>query len=346
MCTGSLPSLKRRSLWCLQNVWFTWVRTPAAVQADIWFGNTNANNSDGRLCEQIAPDVPEELVFTFEVGRANVLLPDGKIRGINIGWLEKGTPLFMHVFAHPTEANRAAAFALRGIEVATGALLPRPAPSPVGSVQGASIPVGELGNVWDKLQAAGGHFDNFAHFESGTLVVDVPANNNWGKTGIMSRERLFKLGNEPVLVTVRLDPARTTGFCVAFAMQPHHDIWCLQNVWFSWSCNAAAAKTDIWFGNTQNQNGRVAELLELNTQREVTFTLEPGRASIRLADGLTRSIAIGWLREGSPIFGHFFAHPAAANLAARLALTGVNVSFGAPEAGSNENIYINVHFPS
>lgn len=149
-----------------------------------------------------------------------------------------------------------------------------------------------------------------------------------------------------MLVTVRLDPARTTGFCVAFAMQPHHDIWCLQNVWFSWSCNAAAAKTDIWFGNTQNQNGRVAELLELNTQREVTFTLEPGRASIRLADGLTRSIAIGWLREGSPIFGHFFAHPAAANLAARLALTGVNVSFGAPEAGSNENIYINVHFPS
>ena len=51
--------------------------------------------------------------------------------------------------------------------------------------------MGGLGEVWDKLQAVGGNFDKFARFDRGALVVDVPAGNYWGKTGVLSHERTF-----------------------------------------------------------------------------------------------------------------------------------------------------------
>ena len=303
-------------------MWLTWVRTPAAVQADIWFGNTQ-NGNDGHLGEQIAPAAPAEVVFTFQPGRASVLLPDGKKRTIDIGWLREGTPLFTHVFAHPTDAGRPAKCALTGLEVAAGPPPAPPAPPPAATTQGARIPVGGLGDVWDKLAAAGGDFDRFARFDRGALVVDVPAGNSWGKTGILSRERLFTLGDAPMHVTVRLDRARTTGFCIAFASSPHPDVWVLQNVWLTWTRPASAAQASLWFGNTQNGSDESrSELLAPTPPAELMFTLQPGRASVRLPDGQTRTIAIGWLKPGAPIFAHLFAHPTEAHRPAKFALTG------------------------
>ena len=319
-------------VYVLQNVWMSWVRTPAAVQADFWFGNTQ-NGNDGHLTEQIAPAAPAELVFTFQPGRASVLLPDGKTRSINIGWLKEGTPLFTHVFSHPTDAGRPAKFALTGLEVATGIQTPSATPAPAATTQGAGIPVGGLGEVWDKLQAVGGNFDKFARFDRGALVVDVPAGNYWGKTGVLSHERIFSLGTEPMNVTVRLDSSRTTGVCVAFASSPHPDVYVLQNVWFSWTRTSAAAQAGIWFGNTQNGNdGHVDELLAPAPPAELTFTLQPGRASVRLPDGKTRTIAIDWLKPGTPIFAHVFSHPADSQRPAKFAMTQFSVTAGAPPA--------------
>lgn len=316
-------------VYVLQNAWFSWIRTPAAVQADVYFGNTQ-NGNDGHLTEQIAPAVPTELVFTFQPGRASVLLPDGRTRSINLGWLKEGTPLFTHVFSHPTEANRPAKFALTGLAVAPGAPAAPTAPPPAATTQGAGIPIGGLGDIWDKLQSAGGNFDAFARFDRGALVVDVPAGNSWGKTGIMSRERLFTLGGGPMHVTVRLDPSRTTGVCVTFASSPHPDVYVLQNVWFSWTRPASAAQASLWFGNTQNSSdGSRAELLAPLPPAELTFTLQPGRASVRLPDGKTRTIDIGWLKPGTPVFAHVFSHPADAHLPAKFALTRFDVAVGA-----------------
>ena len=319
-------------VWVLQNVWLTWTRTPAVVQADVWFGNTQ-NGADGRLGEQIAPGAPAELIFTFQPGRASVLLPDGKTRTIEIGWLKEGTPLFTHVFAHAAEANRAAKLALTGVEVTPGAPVAPANPPLSATKQGANIPVGGLGEVWEKLQAAGGNFDAFARFNGGALVVDVPAGNNWGKTGLYSRERIFTLGDGPTHISVRLDPARTTAFCVAFAASPHPDVWVLQNAWLTWTRPSSAAQASLWFGNTQNGNdGRLDELLAPTPPAELTFTLQPGRASVRLPDGKIRTINLGWLKPGTPIFAHVFAHAPEAQRPAKLALTGFAVAVGAQPA--------------
>jgi hypothetical protein len=333
-CVAFAPS-PNADVWTIQNAWFSWTRPSNAVQAAIGFCNTQ-NAADGRLSELLAPTPPAELVFTLQPGRADVRLPDGKTRSIPLGWLAKGTPVFTHVFTHAAEPHRAAKLALAGIDVLWG---PAPAPTaPPAILDRASVdlPVGEFGEVWDKLQAAGGNFDAFARFDRGALVVDVPAGNHWAKTGLLTRERLAALSDGPVHVTVRLDPARTTGFCVAFAPSPNADVWIIQNVWLSWTRTAAAAQAGIGFANTQNPgDGSLSELLAPAAPAELLFTLEPGRASVRLPDGRTRSIAVAWLKRDTPIFAHVFTHAAAPHRPAKLALTGFSVSWGtgAPPAG-------------
>ena len=185
---------------------------------------------------------------------------------------------------------------------------------------------GALDDNWTKLQAVGGDFDRFARFQGGLLVVDVPAGNYWGKTGLVSRRPSFTGTAAPTTVTVRMDPARTTGFCITFAPTPYQDVWLIENIWFAWIRPEGAAQADLVFVNTQNgADGRVEEKVAPAVPAELVFTFQPGRAEVRLPDGKTRSIGIRWLREGAPVFTHIFSHPPAANLPAKFALRGVEV---------------------
>ncbi|MFZ5483080.1 MAG: hypothetical protein ACOZB0_02515 [Pseudomonadota bacterium] len=198
-------------------------------------------------------------------------------------------------------------------------------------LKSALIPVNTLGTVWDKLSAVGGNFDKFARFQGGSLVVDVPAGNGWGKTGLMAKQPMFKIGKTPVTVTVTVDPSRTTGFAVAFAASQHPDVALIDNAWMSWVRNAKGSG-DLWLGNVQDawagRNKGVSGQTSGQSPASFVFTLEPGRISLQAAGQAPLSVAIGWLKEGVAITPHLFTHPTESGKAASLALTGFQVASG------------------
>lgn len=198
-------------------------------------------------------------------------------------------------------------------------------------LKSSQYPVNTLGTVWDKLSAVGGNFDKFARFQGGGLVVDVPAGNHWGKTGLMARKPMFKIGKTPVTVTVTVDPSRTTGFAVAFAASQHPDVALIDNAWMSWVRNAKGGG-DLWLGNVQDawagRNKGVSGQTSGQSPASFVFTLEPGRISLRAAGQAPLSVAIGWLKEGVAITPHLFTHPTESGKASSLALTGFQVAAG------------------
>ena len=63
---------------------------------------------------------------------------------------------------------------------------------------------GKLGDQWLELSTSGGDYSKFAQIKDEMLVVDVPAGNSWGKTGIRSAETLFKIPAESENKAVKL----------------------------------------------------------------------------------------------------------------------------------------------
>jgi tetratricopeptide (TPR) repeat protein len=207
-----------------------------------------------------------------------------------------------------------------------------------GGVSGGGIhSVNSLGNSWDKLSAVGGNFDRFARFDGRGLSVDVPAGNSWGKTGLMAKQPMVKLGKTPVTVTVAVDPARTSGFVVAFAATRHPDVALTNNAWMSWVRNDKGSG-DLWIGNVQDawagRNKGVSAPTSGQAPTPFVFTLEPGRMTVRAAGQAPVSVEIGWLKEGVDLYPHLFTHPTEAGKAASLALTSFAVAAGGTGVGS------------
>ena len=313
--------------WGTNNVWFTWVRPAAQVHSEFWFGNS-AEPADGRASDFMAGRAPEELIFVLRPGLAEVHLPDGRVFTMRPSWLRKGTPVYTHVFSHAQLNQLPAKLALRSL---TWGPVPS-LPAPVQSVPALGIRplwTGELPPVWTSLQAVGGDFSRFGRVERGQLVVDVPAGNSWGKTGICSPERLFTIGERPVNIVVRFDPARTSGYVVAFAPNMHQDVWGSSNVWFSYTRSSSQVHGDIWFGNSQGDvDQRVTEQVSGVAPYELVFSLSPGRAEVRLPDGRVRVIKSSWLLKDTPVYGHVFTHPNEHHLSSKLALTDFTVGVG------------------
>ena len=103
---------------------------------------------------------------------------------------------------------------------------PTPHPASTPTVAATPTPTAEPGlqplfagslEGWLPLETDGGDFKAFARLANGALIVDVPANSNWGKTGIRSKEpmvRFDRAAPAEAQLTFRFDPQRTTSFVV------------------------------------------------------------------------------------------------------------------------------------
>ncbi len=78
---------------------------------------------------------------------------------------------------------------------------------------------GELGDQWLELATSGGDFAKFVQIKEQKMVVDVPAGNARGKTGIRSANALFKIPNESENTAIKLsftvDSEQSTDFVFA-----------------------------------------------------------------------------------------------------------------------------------
>ena len=166
-----------------------------------------------------------------------------------------------------------------------------------------------LGANWDPLACVGGDYNRFAAFESGKLVVNVPAGNNWGKTGIMSKKPLFTVDNtmdaRPMKIVLDFVPSRTTGYVNALAPVQHVDVWVTQN-----SGDRSDPKED-------------KDMSEQAPAR-VTLAVKAGAVTAELSDKSFTPYP-SWLKSGTPVYLHIFSHPEGAGGPASFALDAVTV---------------------
>lgn len=174
-----------------------------------------------------------------------------------------------------------------------------------------------LGDTWDALACVGGDFNRFARFQDGRLLVNVPAGNHWGKTGIMSKRPLFTADNtmvaNPMRIVLDFDPAATTGWVIALAPVEHNDVWVTQNYWLHWGVASQTGKGFTYSVNTQNSGDKSVPSedkdLPSTAPKRVVLSVSPGVVKAQLPGGKTFTCSLGWLKSGTPVYLHLFSHP-------------------------------------
>ena len=163
--------------WWAHEVRFAWSRNAdgAAGTATLHLRRTVVRQI------QTAAEAPQEVSFRVDPsGAIAVILPDGT-------WLETRIPdgiaaggYYVHAVAHAPEADKAARFALKRIEIEEApAHMLGAAPYPDQRKEIVLFD-GWLGATWTPHSAAGGDFNRHARLDGHALVVDVPKDNALG----------------------------------------------------------------------------------------------------------------------------------------------------------------------
>jgi len=186
------------------------------------------------------------------------------------------------------------------------------------------------------IQAAGGDFAKFATVSGGRLVVDVPAGNSWGKTGVRSKDPVFEItadmAQSPWSVVVELDQAASTGFIVALSPTVYDDIWTYENFWLAWVRHPLAGGTSANIVNTQNtaDTTKILTNTPLTPPASVAVSAWLGQAQACATNGWGMEGNYAWMKAGTKVYAYVFAHPYDQGMPAKLAVKSVKVFRGAP----------------
>jgi hypothetical protein len=192
------------------------------------------------------------------------------------------------------------------------------------------------------IQAAGGDFAKFATVSGGRLVVDVPANNTWGKTGVRSKDPVFEVTADmatiPWTVLVELDSPATSGFVVALSPSAWDDIWAYENFWLSWVRHPVAGGTSATIVNTQNASDTSKTLTNtpLAAPGTVGVVARLGQVSACTTSGWGLEGNYAWMKAGTKVYAYVFVHPYDSGMPVKLAVKSIKVVRGTAcgEAGS------------
>lgn len=157
-----------------------------------------------------------------------------------------GAGFNIYAYAQPPAHDAATKFHLRRISMkrkaGSGATRARPAPGvePLPIVRRFE---GKASPAWEPFGVAGGNFETFARFDDGTLKVDVPKGNGWGKTGLLSAEPLVKLDERvwrtPTRIELELDKDQPQNLVLALSTRKNPDMWPNHSAWVTLSYLAA-----------------------------------------------------------------------------------------------------------
>jgi hypothetical protein len=188
--------------------------------------------------------------------------------------------------------------------------------------------------AWIPIQAAGGNFSQFAKVAGGELVVDVPAGNSWGKTGVRSEKPIFTISDdmaqEPYTLLVDFDPAATSGYVIALSTTAYDDIWQYSNAWTSFVRHPTAGGTSAALVNTQNasDDSRSLTNVPLVAPETEAVTVRPGHAQVCTSSGWAMEGKFGWLTTGTPVYAYVFSHAYDAAMPVKMAIKRIRVIRG------------------
>lgn len=187
-----------------------------------------------------------------------------------------------------------------------------------------------LSTIWEPIQVVGGNFSRFATVAHGKLAVSVPANNSWGKTGIMSRTPLFSVDSgmaaNPLKLAFEFVPEQTSGYIIALSQAKDADVWRAQNYWLHWG-QPSIISGKIYAANTQNSADKGSEAATPpQAPGTITLAIRPGSVEATTSQGARLSMNLSWLKPGVPVYLYVFSHPWNQHGAAAFALKSIRVS--------------------
>ena len=188
---------------------------------------------------------------------------------------------------------------------------------------------GNLWDIWDSVDVQGGNFKKFAKLENNTLKVNVPENNSYGKTGIMTKQPLFivdeKMSSQPYKLIFSFDPANTTNFVIALSSFKDPHIWMHQNAWFHWG-QTSMTEGSAYLMNTQfKASGTVEAKTPRKAPATVEFLVYPGKVDILFPKDLKLTKDIHWLKPGTGLYLYIFTQSWPENARASFALKSVKL---------------------
>ncbi|MBI5208692.1 MAG: hypothetical protein HY927_01810 [Elusimicrobia bacterium] len=188
---------------------------------------------------------------------------------------------------------------------------------------------GSLSAAWEKSEVAGGNFDKFARATGGAFEVSVPAGNSWGKTGIVSRDRLLTVNagmeENPLKLKLTFDPDKTTGFCIALAESKVSDVYWTTNMWFHFG-RKSLTETTAGLANTRNDTeSYTGDEGPSEIPETVTFTVKPGFIRAETSTGIAREGKFSWLKPGVSAYLYVFSHPMHQNDPSTMALKSIRL---------------------
>ena len=257
---------------------------------------------------------------------------------------EDGAGLRVYAYSAVAEPNAPTRFALRSIRMrrtlGPDAAPPDPAPG-VAPLPSETVFAGVADPRWEPIGVAGGNFDSFARYENGALVVDVPAGNSWGKTGLLSAEPIVILDPRvritPSRIELQLDPATPENLNVALSGHKLADMWLDHQAWYTLSY---VAERDIWVMGV-----RSSPYHDWSREIDPAWMAEhwDGRVSIDVGDGWTAIAMPGGPRlyaavpvdVGNALYAVVQAHAPGDGKAAALTLKSIKAGLATP-AGMSE----------
>ncbi len=188
---------------------------------------------------------------------------------------------------------------------------------------------GTLVPRWGELALAGGDFKSFARSEGGILVIDVPENNGWGKTGIWSPEPLVPASDaaNPTQRTLkfRFDPARTNSFVLALSSRAHPDEWGAHDARVAWSVaeDGQSSRLTLWIRQVEIMSARLGPA----APAELALSLSPdGSIEAGVSSGERVTAVMPQDAAAKALHVYALAHAPGAQKPARMGLRTIGLA--------------------
>jgi hypothetical protein len=188
-----------------------------------------------------------------------------------------------------------------------------------------------LSTIWEPMACAGGDYKRFAKFEDGKLYVNVPPNNSWGKTGIVSKEPLFtvdsNMASKPLKIVFDFDSPRTTGYVIALSTAKAQDVWHHSNVWFYWlKTSAINGVTGMVDTRAEKETTSGQQVTPGRAPKTVTLSIYPEMVEASLSDGTRlQSKKLSQLKVGNSVYLYVFSHPTQSGNPSALSLDAIKI---------------------
>ena len=193
---------------------------------------------------------------------------------------------------------------------------------------------GAMSENWQEYAVAGGDFKKFAQFKDDRLVIDVPADSSWGKTGIWSVNPVLKVPGDKQTntsqVTFSIDKEQTTDFVYALipSTKGGRDDWGNHDIRIGLSTDQERHSSTIILWIKRGEVMRAG--IEGASSAVINIILRPDGVLL-VTDQVGKILLHGAIPDDYPQDGYHIyalAHAAKPNLATKMALLSIDLLEG------------------